>query len=77
MAKIIDFSQYRQEEPDFDSMSREQLLAVLEETQAKIAALDEREPKNMESEAYEQWGELHEELEDLADEILDRLEDME
>ena len=77
MAKIIDFSQYRQEEPDFDSMSREQLLAVLDETQAKIAALDEQEPKNMESESYEQWGELHEELEDLADEILDRLEDME
>ena len=77
MAKIIDFNQFRQEEPDFDAMDREQLLAVLEETQAKIAALDEHEPKNMESEAYEQWGDLHEELEDLADELLDRLEVLE
>ena len=28
----------------------------------------------MESEAYEAWGDQHEELEDLADEIMDRLD---
>jgi hypothetical protein len=31
----------------------------------------------MNSEAYEEWGDLHEELEDLVDDILDRLEEME
>ena len=30
----------------------------------------------MESEEYEAWGEAHEELEDLVDDILDRLEEM-
>ena len=31
----------------------------------------------MESEEYEAWGDRHEELEDLADEILDRLDELE
>ena len=30
----------------------------------------------MNSEEYEAWGDRHEELEDLADEIIDRLEEM-
>ena len=36
--------------------------------------LDEEEPEDMDSEAYDDWGDRHEELEDLADEITDRLE---
>ena len=39
------------------------------------AALDEREPENMSSEAYDEWSEEHEQLEDLADDILDRIEE--
>ena len=31
----------------------------------------------MNSEAYQAWGELHEELEDLVDDVLDRLDEME
>ena len=38
--------------------------------------MDEREPADMNSEEYETWGDRHEELEDLADEIIDRLEEM-
>lgn len=30
----------------------------------------------MNSEEYETWGDAHEELEDLADEITDRLEEL-
>ena len=30
----------------------------------------------MNSEAYELWGDRHEELEDLADEVLDRLDEL-
>ena len=41
----------------------------------RIAALDEREPENMSSEAYDEWSEEHEQLEDLADDILDRIEE--
>ena len=42
----------------------------------RIADLDEREPADMNSEEYEAWGDCHEELEDLADEIVERLEEM-
>ena len=77
MGKIIDFNRYRREEPDLDSMDKEALLAYLEQLRAQIEELDEAEPKNMNSEAYEEWGDLHEELEDLVDDVLDRLDEME
>ena len=56
-------------------MDREELAACLKEVRERIADLDEREPADMESEEYDAWGDLHEELEDLADEIMDRLEE--
>ena len=61
--------------PDIDAMDREGLAACLKEVRERIADLDEREPADMESEEYDAWGDLHEELEDLADEIMDRLEE--
>ena len=73
MADIIDFSTLG-EEPELDGMSREQLAAYLETVRERIARLDEEEPEDMESEAFEAWGDQHEELEDLADEIMDRLD---
>ena len=77
MAKVIDFNQFRKEEPDISIMDRGSLLAYLEELRARIETLDAAEPKNMNSEAYEEWGDLHEELEDLVDDVLDRLEELE
>lgn len=77
MGKIIDFNQFRSEEPDLDAMDKDALLARLEQLRAQIEALDAAEPKNMNSEAYEEWGDAHEELEDLVDDILDRLDEME
>ena len=50
-----------------------QKAALLEQ----LAALNAREPKNMDSEAYEAWAEEHEELEDALDEILDLLDEAE
>ena len=61
--------------PDIDTMDREALKDCLREVRERIADLDEREPADMNSEEYEAWGERHEELEDLADEIMDRLEE--
>ena len=72
MADIIDFNAYR----DPSDMTKEELLAYLEQLRKQIATLDEAEPEDMESEEYEVWGEQHEELEDLLDEALDLLEDM-
>ena len=68
MAEIIAFGA----SPDLDVMDRQAYLA---EIRRRIAALDEREPENMSSEAYDEWSEEHEQLEDLADDILDRIEE--
>ncbi len=62
--------------PDIDTMDREALKACLQEVRERIADLDEREPGDMESEEYEAWGDRHEELEDLADELMERLEEL-
>ena len=73
MADIIDFIAHR----DPENMNREELLAYLETLRGQIAALDESEPADMESEAYEDWADRNEELEDLADEAMELLEAME
>lgn len=73
MADIIDFDAYR----DPADMDKAELLAYLELLRRQIAELDEAEPADMESEAYEDWGQRHEDLEDLVDDVLDRLEELE
>ena len=75
MAEIIEFPVQNGAE-DTDELSREELLTLLERLRAEIAALDEMEPKNMNSEAYETWADRHEELEDLADDLRDRLDEL-
>ena len=69
MAEIIAFGA----SPDVDAMDRPALEAYLAEIRRRIAALDEREPEDMSS--YDEWSEEHEQLEDIADDILDRLEE--
>ena len=69
---ILEFPQA----PDVQSMDAPALTAYLEQLRDKIAALDAAEPKNMSSDAYEEWGAQHEELEDLVDEVLDRLDEL-
>ena len=73
MADIIDFGAYR----DPADMDKAELLAYLDTLRSQIAELDEEEPADMESEAYEDWGQRHEDLEDLVDDVLDRLEELE
>ena len=75
MAEIIPFDTFAQW--DLEEMDRAQLLSCLEAVRAQIAQLDEEEPADMESEAYDDWGDRHEELEDLADEIMEHLEALE
>ena len=75
MSDSIDWNQYAQD-PDLDGMDRNELLDCLEAIRAQIKLLDEEEPEDMESEAYDAWGDRHEELEDLVDEILDQLDEL-
>lgn len=73
---MIDFIPDMAEEPEIDEMTPQELDAYMAELQERIAALDAKEPRNMNSEAYEAWADAHEELEDLLDDVLDRLEEL-
>ena len=75
MGQIVDLKDYFSE-PDLDAMDRDALRAYLKELRFRMEELDEKEPRNMNSEAYEEWADRHEELEDLVDEVLDRLDEM-
>ena len=71
MAEILRF------EDDLASLNREELRSRLEAVRLRIAELDAQEPEDMGSEEYEAWGDRHEELEDIIDELMELLEDME
>ena len=75
MAQIIELQDYF-EEPDTAGMDKKELLSYLKTLRTRVEALDEQEPKNMNSEAYETWVDRHDELEDLIDEVLDRLDEL-
>lgn len=62
--------------PNIDDLTLPELQAYQQELIQRIEALDEREPANMESEAYEAWGDAHEVLEDLLDDVQDRLDEL-
>ena len=65
------------EEMDIEEMSAEQIREYLTGLEGVLADLDEREPMNMMSDAYDIWANEHEELEDLMDELRDRLDELE
>lgn len=69
MGRIVDF-------PSPNGEERQALLEELERERQEIAALDLEEPADMDSEAYKVWGDRHEELEDQADDLMDRLEEL-
>ena len=70
---VIAFPQMEEPEDIYD-MNLQQLQAHYAAMQEELHALDAKEPKNMNSDAYEEWADEHEELEDYLDEILDRME---
>ena len=66
-----------QEEIYLEDMSRQELLKYLAELEEQLQQLDAREPKRMDSEAYEEWADEHEELEDAIDEVREFLDEVE
>ena len=73
MSNVIAFPQ-KEEPTDIYEMTLDELQAHYAAMQEELHGLDAKEPKNMNSDAYEQWADEHEELEDYLDEILDRIE---
>ena len=70
---IIEFSKAC---ADVERQKRAELEQQLSQLRKVLAELDAQEPKNSNSEAYEDWADRHEDLEDQIDEVLDRLEDL-
>lgn len=59
---------------DPGTMDPEELRAYLSDIRQELEAMDEDEPEDETSEEFVDWAEEHESLEDLVDEIIDRLE---
>ena len=70
---ILYFPQKELENLDLEEMSLEDLVALQEKLMEHMGALSEIEPEDMDSEAFEQWSEQYEKLEDLADDVADLL----
>ena len=75
MSNVIQFPAM-DDTKDIYEMTLEELRTHYADMQAELKNLDAKEPKNMNSEAYEEWADEHEELEDYLDEILDRMEEL-
>ncbi len=73
MADLFDFEVLF---PIPENADRKELVQRLEVVRAQLDRLDKAEPEDMDSEEYEAWGNRHETLEDLADELLDRLDEL-
>ena len=68
------FCDYLDSLPDVSDLEQEALASFHSKIRELICGLDTTEPKNEASEAYDLWADRHEELEDILDEILDRME---
>lgn len=62
--------------PHISQMDAGTLKAYREKTEQAIRELDDLEPRSQTGDAYEHWADLHEDLEDILDEILDCLEEL-
>ena len=60
--------------PELEGLDAPVLEQYRAQTRQMIDALDALEPRSEKSEAYDIWAELHEDLEDVLDEVLDLLE---
>ena len=58
-----------------EGMAEEELAEFLAELLGQRQEMDTAEPDEADEEAYETWADAHEELEDLIDEVRDRLEE--
>ena len=59
---------------DPKTMEPEELRAYLEDVRCELETMDEEEPEDETGEEFVDWAERHEELADLADEIVEQLE---
>ena len=61
---------------ELEEMTLEQLYAFQEQLMEDIAELDGKTPFDEGGEAFADWAEEHEELEDLLDDVVERIEEL-
>lgn len=61
---------------ELDSLSLAELEEYRAELEARLCDMDDSEPEDMTGEAFEQWAEAHESLEDLLSEVEDRIDEL-
>ena len=61
---------------EIEEMCLEQLYDYRQQILSEIAELDEKMPFDEGSEAFEAWADEHEELEDVLDDVVDRIEEL-
>lgn len=61
---------------ELDGLSPEELEAYRVELKARLHDMNKNEPEDMDSEAFEQWADAHESLEDLLSETEDRIDEL-
>lgn len=66
----------REEDPDIEALDLSGLEDYLDTLRGRLEDLDAREPAARDGEAREAWEDDHEDLEDLIDEVLDRMDDL-
>ena len=71
MAQISDFLENLCDPAEMDREGLQQARQQVEET---IGRLNRLEPRNEHTDAYDQWAQFHEDLEDVLDDILDLLD---
>lgn len=62
--------------PDFADMTLEELTEYKERLTDKIHEMDKSEPKQKTGEKRDAWEELHEELEDMRDEVAEYIDEL-
>ena len=61
---------------NWNSLPLEELEEYRAELEARLCDMDDDEPEDMAGEAFEQWADAHESLEDLLSEVEDRIDDL-
>ncbi len=63
-------------EPDYETMTLDQLRKYHEELQSALDDLEGEEPDDEDSDEYEDWENQYDQLEDLIEEVDERLEEL-
>ncbi len=62
--------------PAFEDMTLDELLEYKDRVTEKLHAMDQNEPKRKSGEEREAWENLHEDLEDIRDEVAEYIDEL-